>query len=108
MNSSRAEFYIKVISVYKEKEVPQDKVEDLYNIIFIELSMTKPENLSAEHVCLMEDSQKHFVEIEDFKRANFMKESRESAFKIFEARQKVIDMHKKIDEMSKDNEEENK
>jgi hypothetical protein len=104
MEASRAQFYIKAINVYKEKEVPQDKLEDLYNIIFIELSMTDSENISLEHVCLMEESQKHFVEIEDFKRANFMKESKESAFKIFEARQKVIDMHKKINDMSKDNE----
>ena len=91
MNTERANFYLKSIAIYRDNQLPEDQIESLFNLIFVELSMTSPDELSIQHVCLMEDSEKHFAEQEDYKRANFMKESRESAFQIFEGRQKVLD-----------------
>ena len=105
MNNTQAKFYLDVLRVYKEKDVPFDMVEKIYNVIFIELSMTGPDELSLEHTELMENAQLHFAELEEFKKADVLKKTRETAFEIFKAREEHLDILKNILKKQKEDDE---
>ena len=99
MNATQAKFYLDVIRVYREKEVPVEMLDKMFDIIFIELSLVDADELSLEHAKLMEETEIHYAGKEQFKKADVLKKSREAAFKVFEARdlylKKLKDIQKK-------------
>ena len=96
MNDTQAQFYLDVIRVYTEKEVPDDLFRKLFATIFIDLSQTGPDELSLVHTELMEKAQLYFAEQEEFKRAQILKQARDAAFQVFEARDEHLSKLKEI------------
>jgi hypothetical protein len=102
MNVTQAQFYLDVIRVYNEKGVPEERIDKLFNVIFIELSLVDADDLSREHTQLMDKAQLHFASIEDFKRADLIKKTKEIAFQIFKARDEHLKfLQEKLDEKLK-------
>jgi hypothetical protein len=87
MNATQAKFYLKALKVIAEKAPSLDELYKWYDMIFIELSLVNPDELSLEHTELMEKSQLFFADREEFKKAEVLKTAREAAFKVFEARE---------------------
>jgi hypothetical protein len=96
MTEEQARFYIKVINLYIKKEVPENHMNKMVDLSYIELSLVEADNLSLVHAELMETLEKVFAKEEDFLRAGLMRDQRNNAFKIFEARQKHLDKLKEI------------
>jgi hypothetical protein len=91
MNTTQARFYLDAIRVFTEKNMPLYYMINWYNMIFIELSQVVANELSLEHTQLMESAELFYAGQLDFKRAGLLKSTRETAFKVFEAR----DLHLK-------------
>lgn len=98
MTEGQARFYIKVIKLYIEKSIPENHMNKMVDLSYIELSLVESEDLSMIHVELMETLENVFVKDEDFLRAGMMRDRRNSAFKIFEARDFYLKTLKYIQE----------
>lgn len=96
MNKTQVKFYKDALKLYRKKGSPQQDFDNLFKLIFAELASTTPEQLSLDHTILMEEAQLHYAEKEDFKKAELLKISRESAFKVFQAREEHLALLKKI------------
>ena len=97
MDKKQIEFYKNTINKYKENvgKFSHSEIESLYNVVFAEIAVVKPDNLSLEHTELMEKCQDFFADNEDFDKAALLKRAREGAFKIFEARQDYLNKLKR-------------
>ncbi len=100
MKVSMAEFYLKVLQVYDDKQVPGKVMRQALNMVFRELSQTNPEDLSKEHSILMENVIPRFAEHEEFEKAALIKEAHAATLKVFEARDEHL---KKLRELEKEN-----
>tara|TARA_R110000765_G_scaffold306554_1_gene400438 strand:- start:213 stop:533 length:321 start_codon:yes stop_codon:yes gene_type:complete len=96
MNALQATFYLDVIRVYREKGVPEEMIDKVFDLIFIELSLVDPDDLELEHTNLMEVSQLHYADIENFRKADLIKKTREMALEIFKARDAHLKTLKEI------------
>ena len=105
MKKQQIEFYNQAIDLYTEKSLPDTYFKKLFELIFAELADIDPNVLSIDHVVLMERTKKYFVEKEDFKKAQLIKELMAAADDIFEARAKHINLLKDIKNKGDDNEQ---
>ena len=107
MNKVQVKFYKDALKLYRKKGNPQQDFDNLFKLIFAELSAITPEQLSLDHTVLMEEAEIHYAEKEDFKKAELLKNARESAFKVFEAREEHLKLLKKIQKEHNDESEAN-
>ena len=105
MKVSMAEFYLKVLQVYDDKQVPVKVMRQALDMIFKEFSQTNPEDLSKEHAILMENVIPRFSENEDFEKAALIKEAHKATLKVFEARGEHLKNLRELEKKNKDDTE---
>ena len=103
MEKQRLEFYNQAIDLYTDKDLPDQHFQELFEMIFTELSNIDPEIVSLDHVLLMERAKKYYANAEDFKRAQALKELIQAAHNIFEARAEHLKKLKELQNKYKGN-----
>ncbi len=92
-----AEFYLKVLQVYDDKQVPGKIMRQALDMIFRELSQVDPDELSKEHTILMEEVIPRYSEQEEFEKAALISEAQKGSLKILEARDNHLKKLKELD-----------
>ena len=73
MNKIQSKFYLKVIDLYEKKDMPTHVFLGLYNTLLKELSLVKTEEVSLDHIKLIEKSMLFYAEQQDFEKALILK-----------------------------------
>ena len=68
---------------------------EYYNILFVELSKVKPDDLIGDHVEFMKISEIFFSSKEDFEKADILSKLQDAAENIFKAREVVEDLKRR-------------
>lgn len=72
-----------------EKHGSDDQWKEFYIVLFKELSMISPEELDIEHLLWMKRCEKYYASIEDYERANILKQLQLAANNVFDARERL-------------------
>jgi len=105
MNEIQSTFYLKVINLYEEKDMPLSVFVGLYEILFTELSLVGSDEVSLDHTMLMEKCMLFYAEQQDFERAGLLKRFIESSLEVFRARDEHLKKLKELLNKKRDDEE---
>jgi len=103
MTLDMAKFYASVIRVYENHGVPEKSFMYSLNTMFNELAAVDSDDLSKEHVDLMELASNKFSEFEDFDKAQALFDLKEAAIEVFKSRDEHL---KLLNNLKKKNDDE--
>lgn len=62
---------------------------EFFNLLFIEISKIPPENLIQDHLIWMDRCEKYYAHIENYERANILKQVQQAARNVFRSREEL-------------------
>lgn len=79
-----------------EKHGSDEQWYEFHVVLFRELSKINPEDLIPEHLTWMKRCEKYYAGLEDYERANILKQIQLAAINVFQARENLEQIKKKI------------
>ena len=86
-----ANFYLKVLKIYDDKQVPEKIMRQSLDMIFKDFVESSPKDYQREHVTLMKEVIQRFSDQEEFEKAALIKEAYKATISLLEKKENKDD-----------------